>query len=341
LRQAGLHPKIIGYEFTILLKEAEEMSVLIKDIHKNFGEKSVLSGISLDIGRQNFALLGPNGAGKTTLISIISGLIKADSGEVEVCGMSPKKHLQEIRQRIGLVTQETEVYEYLTAKENLEFHAKFYGVPATQVKPKVDEMLALAHLENRANDRVGTFSSGMKRRLALVRAMLHDPDILIFDEPTLGVDVQNRNEIWNRILELKGKKTIFINTNYMDEADRLSDICGIIDGGKLIALDTAENLKISDSRGILLTAMIEIDESKINDLAAKLKNYSKKAEIEKDRFSGLYHVQIPAHKKPNVLLTDIISIFGDVESLAIKDIQVKVPTLEDVFISLTGKNLRD
>ena len=317
------------------------MSITLQDIHKNYDGMPVLSGVSLSIGKQNFALLGPNGAGKTTLVSIICGLIRADSGDILVNGLNPKDHLQEIRRKIGLVTQETEVYEYLTAKENLEFHARFYGVPKAQEKQRVQEMLELAHLESRANDRVGTFSGGMKRRLALVRAMLHDPDILILDGPTLGVDVQNRNEIWNRILDLRGKKTVFINTNYMDEAERLSDLCGIIDGGKLIALDTAENLKISHAHGIQLTAVIGVDEARAPELQQALARYAEQAEMRKDPMTGLYSVRVPAHAKPNVLLTDIITIFNGVESLSVKDVQVKVPTLEDVFITLTGKKLRD
>lgn len=317
------------------------MSVIVSDIHKSFENRKVLSGISLAIGKQNFALLGPNGAGKTTLISIICGLVKYDSGDVSVCGLNPKDNLQEMRRHIGLVTQETQIYEYLTAKENLEFHAKFYGVPSSQIKRKVAEMLELSHLENRANDRVATFSGGMKRRLALVRAMLHDPDVLILDEPTLGVDVQNRNEIWNRILELRGEKTVFINTNYMDEADRLSNVCAIIDGGKVIALDTPENLKINNSGGIQLTAEIELESAQYPELEKTLTAYSHSSSIAFDSFSNRYHVTIPAHKKSNILLTDVIAIFNQVSSLVIKDIQVKVPTLEDVFIALTGKKLRD
>lgn len=317
------------------------MSVMVSNVYKSFKDREVLSGISLNIDKQIFALLGPNGAGKTTLISIICGLLKPDSGDISVCGLKPEDNLQEMRRHIGLVTQETRIYEYLTAKENLEFHAKFYGVPSTQVKSKVNEMLELAHLENRANDRVSTFSGGMKRRLALVRAMLHDPDILILDEPTLGVDVQNRNEIWNRILELRGEKTVFINTNYMDEADKLSDMCAIIDGGNVVALDTAENLKISNSTGIQLNAEIAIEASDYAALEKEIKRYSDSSTIDFDKFSGTYRVVIPAHVKPNILLTDIVTIFNQVNSLVIKDIQVKVPTLEDVFIVLTGKKLRD
>lgn len=189
------------------------MSIVISNLSKSFGERRVLDGISLNIGKQNFTLLGPNGAGKTTLVNIICGLLKYDSGTINVCGINPQTHIHEVRKKIGLVTQDTSIYNYLTARENLDFHANFYGVPKKKVKSKVNEALELAQLEERANDLVGTFSGGMKRRLALVRAMLHDPEIIVLDEPTLGVDVQNRNEIWNKILEMKGKKTVFINTN--------------------------------------------------------------------------------------------------------------------------------
>ena len=317
------------------------MSIVVSHISKSFKERKVLDNISLSIENQNFAFLGPNGAGKTTLINIICGLLKCDSGEVTVCGFNSKSQLQEVRKRIGLVTQDTSIYDYLTARENLEFHANFYGVPSKNIKSKVNEMLELAHLENRANDRAGTFSGGMKRRLALVRAMLHDPEILILDEPTLGVDVQNRNEIWNKILELKGKKTIFINTNYMDEADKLSDMCAIIDGGKLVALDTPENLKIIHSDGVQLTSEIEIKQNDYSSLETKLKAYSSEAVISEDKLTKRYLISIPAKKKSNILLTEVVGLFSEIDSLVIKDLQVRVPTLDDVFIKLTGKKLRD
>lgn len=317
------------------------MSVVVSNLIKSFGERNVLNKISFDIGKQNFALLGPNGAGKTTLVNIICGLLRYESGEVSVCGLNPKTQMQEVRKHIGLVTQETSIYDYLTAKENLEFHANFYGVPGKNTKSKVNEMLELAHLENRANDLVGTFSGGMKRRLALVRAMLHDPEILILDEPTLGVDVQNRNEIWNKILEMKGKKTIFINTNYMDEADKLSDMCAIIDGGSIVAMDAPENLKTVYSDGVHLTADIEIDQNNYIQLETKLKQYSPDVTITEEKSAKIYQISIPAKKKANILLTEVTGIFNETEGIIIKDLQIRVPTLDDVFIKLTGKNLRD
>ena len=274
-------------------------------------------------------------------MSIICGLDKYDSGKISVCGFDPSKQIQEVRKRIGLVTQDTSIYDYLTAKENLEFHANFYGVPRKSVKRKVGEALELAQLENRANDLVGTFSGGMKRRLALVRAMLHDPEIIILDEPTLGVDVQNRNEIWSKILEMKGKKTIFINTNYMDEADRLSDLCAVIDGGRLIAMDTPENLKTHYSDGVHLTAEIEIAGTGFAQLQTKLKNYSPDTVITEETTADRYRIFIPAKKKANVLLTEVAEIFNETDGIVMKDLQVRVPTLDDVFLKLTGRKLRD
>ncbi len=317
------------------------MSVFVSDLCKSFGKRKVLDHISFDIGKQDFTLLGPNGAGKTTLVNIICGLLKYDSGKIRVCGFDPGTQTQEVRKRIGLVTQDTAIYDYLTARENLEFHANFYGVPQNSVKHKVNEALELAQLESRANDLVGTFSGGMKRRLALVRAMLHDPEILILDEPTLGVDVQNRNEIWNKILEMKGKKTVFINTNYMDEADSLSDMCAVIDGGKVVAMDTPENLKTSYSDGVQLTAEIEAGPTEFIQLKTKLKNYSSDTVIVENRVENLYQISIPAKKKANILLTEVAEIFNETKGVTIKDLQIRVPTLDDVFIKLTGKKLRD
>ncbi|HOO28636.1 MAG TPA: ABC transporter ATP-binding protein, partial [Lachnospiraceae bacterium] len=272
------------------------MSIVVSEVCKSFGERKVLDKLSFEIGKQNFTLLGPNGAGKTTLVNMICGLLKYDSGKISVCGFDPKTEEQEVRKRIGLVTQDTSIYNYLTAKENLEFHANFYGVPKNSVKSRVDEALALAQLEGRANDLVGTFSGGMKRRLALVRAMLHDPEIMILDEPTLGVDVQNRNEIWNKILEMRGKKTIFINTNYMDEADSLSDICAVIDGGRVVAMDTPENLKTGYSDGVKLTAEVKISKEEFPELRTKLKNYCADTKITEAAFENGYRISVPAKK---------------------------------------------
>ncbi|MHA2332208.1 MAG: ABC transporter ATP-binding protein [Candidatus Hodarchaeales archaeon] len=317
------------------------MVISIINLTKRFGERTVIDNLSLEIDKEIFSLLGPNGAGKTTLVNIICGLLKREGGDVSVIGLDPDKQAGAIRKRIGLVTQETALYEYLSAKENLEFHARFYGVPKTQRKARIKEALELVQLEDRANDRVSTYSGGMKRRLALVRSLLHDPEIIILDEPTLGIDVQNRNEIWNRILELGEEKTILVNTNYMDEADRLADRCAIIDQGKLIALDTPKKLKAKHAGGVRLEARLSLEKKDLKSLQSRLSKVSAGVRFEELDSEGHYHVVLPAQKQPNQLLTEVSQIFKDFYAVTLEDLSLRVPTLDDVFLELTGSKLRD
>ncbi|MFW9997017.1 MAG: ABC transporter ATP-binding protein [Candidatus Odinarchaeota archaeon] len=317
------------------------MVISIKSLNKRFGERVVLDNLSLEIGNEIFCLLGPNGAGKTTLVNILCGLLKRDSGNVSVAGLDPANQAGAIRKRIGLVTQETALYEYLSAKENLEFHARFYSVPRTKRKTRIKQALELAQLEDRANDRVSTYSGGMKRRLALVRALIHDPEIIILDEPTLGIDVQNRNEIWNRILELGEEKTILVNTNYMDEADRLADRCAIIDQGKLVALDDPVKLKVKHAGGVRLEARLSLEKKELEPLQSRLSGVSAGVRFEELQPDGHYHVVMPAQKQPNQLLTEVSQVFKEFTAIKLEDLSLRVPTLDDVFLELTGSKLRD
>lgn len=188
-------------------------------------------------------LLGPNGSGKTTLVNVLTGLLSPTSGDIDVLGLDPRKNRTALLRRIALVPQETAVYPELTARENLTFHARYYGVPTGQVTQRVDEALTLVQLDRRANDRAGTFSGGMQRRLALGKALMMEPDLLMLDEPTLGVDVQSREAIWARIRETAGAgKAVLLTTNYMEEAQQLGDHVVIIDGGKNVAAGTLEEL---------------------------------------------------------------------------------------------------
>jgi ABC-2 type transport system ATP-binding protein len=317
------------------------MSVVIQHLKKSFAQRQVLKDISLEINKEIFALLGPNGSGKTTLVNILCGLLKKDNGSVSIDGFDPFKTPAQARRKIGLVPQETALYEFLTAKENLDFHARFYGVPRSQRKNRIDEMLELAQLLDRAKDMVHTFSGGMKRRLALVRSLLHDPDIIILDEPTLGVDVQNRNDIWNKIKQIKKQKTVLINTNYMDEADRLADRCAIIDNGNIITVDSPENLKLKHAGGVELEARVQATKTEITHLETKLLGISDTLKITKEPSSDIHLIKMPATKEPNQLLTDVAQVFKETGRIVIKSLQVRVPTLDDVFLELTGKKLRD
>lgn len=188
-------------------------------------------------------LLGPNGSGKTTLINVLTGLLSPTSGVLNVLGLSPRHNRTELLRRVAVVPQETALYPELTARENLTFHARYYGVPHNQQRHRVAETLELVQLRQRADDRVGTFSGGMQRRLALGKALMMAPDLLMLDEPTLGVDVQSREAIWTRITDTADKgRGVLLTTNYMEEAQRLGDRIVIIDGGQNVAAGTLKEL---------------------------------------------------------------------------------------------------
>ena len=191
-----------------------------------------------------FGLLGPNGSGKTTSINIVSGLSKPTFGQIKVLGYEITQNTHAVHAALGAVPQETALYEELTAWTNMTIHADLYGVRRSEREQRIADMLNLVQLYERRDNRVSTFSGGMKRRLALARALLHDPKLLYLDEPTLGVDVQSRRALWDYILDLKKKgKTILLTTNYLEEANALCDRLAILDHGRLVALDTPSNLK--------------------------------------------------------------------------------------------------
>lgn len=320
------------------------MSIKIENLTKKFDKRIVIDDLSFNIDKGIFCLVGPNGAGKTTFVNILCGFIKRNSGNVLIFGNDPDKNINFIRKKIGLVTQETALYEYLTAKENLKFHARFYGIPRSKRKKKIEEALTLAQLEDRANDLVNTFSGGMKRRLALVRSLMHDPDLIILDEPTLGIDVQNRNEIWNRILKLKEDKTVLVNTNYMDEADKLADIIAIIDNGKLVEIGKPSDLKMKFAGGTRLEATILSNKEKISSLENDLRNISPELQFKiiNERINKTeYQFTLPANKAANELLTEASQIFKVHTSVELLNVNIRVPTLDDVFLELTGSRLRD
>src|SRR5579872_611669 len=212
---------------------------------KTFGKFQAIDHLTLTVRKgEIFGLLGPNGSGKTTTINMISGLMRPTSGEVRVMGFDVRHQTRQVRRILGAVPQETALYEELTAWTNMDFHADLFGIPRGEKKERIMKLLELVQLYDRRDSRVGTFSGGMKRRLALARALLHDPQLIYLDEPTLGVDVQARRAIWDYILSLRDQgKTVLITTNYLEEAQALCERLAIIDHGKLIAVDTPEHLK--------------------------------------------------------------------------------------------------
>jgi len=278
-----------------------------------------------------FGLLGPNGAGKTTTINLITGMLARHGGEIQVLGYDPQTQARQVRQRIGLAPQETNVYLDLSAQDNLWHHAALYCADLADAPARIEALLRLMNLWERRKDPVRTFSGGMKRRLVLARVLLHDPDIILFDEPTLGVDVQGRHVLWEHIKEQQARgKTFVVSTNNMAEADALCDRLAIIDHGKAIALDTPENLKSGLGRDIVTlrtTPAIEAPEQ---------------------LFAGL-DMQAYTRLQPDDLrleVQDAEAIVGELVTRItaahrLESIRIARPSLDDVFLHHTGHALRD
>jgi len=214
------------------------------DLWKSYGETAAVAGISLRAAAgQIVGLLGPNGAGKTTTVSMITGLTAPDRGSVHVDGMALGETANEAKRKLGLVPQEIALYEELGAEANLRLMGALYGIEGKLLDERVDAALALVGLADRAGDKPSTFSGGMKRRLNIACALVHDPDVLLLDEPTVGVDPQSRNAIFENLESLRDRgKALVYTTHYMEEAERLCDYIVIVDHGKVVASDTRENL---------------------------------------------------------------------------------------------------
>jgi ABC-2 type transport system ATP-binding protein len=313
---------------------ADKGIIEIKNLVKKFGDFTALDGIDLSIKEgEIFGLLGPNGAGKTTIINVMLGLLKQTSGTVYINGLDNLKNIEKIKQSIGMMTQETVVEPELTARQNIRLFAELYHVPNNIITKTVNGALEEADLVKFADVKAGTFSGGMKRRLELVKSMVHDPKILILDEPTTGLDIQNRSQLWERIKQLnKEGMTIILTTQYLEEADFLCGRIAIIDHGKIKAMGTASELKALVGTGNVLEIIAKLND--VNDIVKILKKHGLDPEVKGDKITA-------------ILTKDTTKIFNKVSN-AIEDEKINVlaisthlPTLDDVFIKLTGSQIRD
>jgi ABC-2 type transport system ATP-binding protein len=299
------------------------------NLNKIFGGLVAVDNLNLGIKKgELFALLGPNGAGKTTTISMLCCLLKPSAGSASVMGHDITREPYEVKKLIGVAPQETTLSVHLTPMENLELIAGLHGLPRAKAKKWSKLMLETMGLEQRAKDQVRKFSGGMKRRLSIAMALIHDPQVLVLDEPTLGLDPQSRRTVWEYIARLKGEKTILLTTHYMEEADSLADRIGIIDAGKIVALGTPLELKTS---GLDVRTMV-----------VKGWNISQNAVMNLQRRYADVKVE-----GGTLLITDTHLEFSDLvarlhsEGISLRSVYFKEPTLEDVFIRLTGKELRE
>lgn len=307
--------------------------IKINQISKSFGSFQTLKSLSLEVKKGEFySLLGPNGAGKTTCINIISNILSASSGEVIIDGLNSASNSSEIKKRIGVVPQEIALYEDLSAVENLKFWGKINQVASYHLKSRIDEILKFLDLYEQRNKKISAYSGGMKRRINIAAALLHEPEVLLMDEPTVGIDPQSRlftYEIFEK-LHQQGK-TIFYTSHNMEEVERLSDRIGIIDHGQLIAEGSLNELK----------EKLKMEET----LLIKTKNSITNKTFENiiDQFPGAInqeHQLLVSSKNANQDLAQLLKTFDNLD-IEISSIEVQKVNLEMVFLKLTGKKLRE
>src|SRR5580693_4372419 len=243
----------------------------VKGLEKSFGDFKAVKGISFDVAKgERFAFLGPNGAGKSTTIKMLTTLLHPSSGMISIDGHDPTGEADAVRHSFGIVFQDPSVDEDLTAWENMEFHGVLYAVPVKLRRQRIDELLKFVELYDRKDNYVREFSGGMKRRLEIARGLLHHPKIIFLDEPTLGLDPQTRNSMWEYLHKLNKEEgvTVFFTTHYMEEADRNADRIAIIDHGQIIAMGSGEELKKQTSTESLEDAFLKLTGSAIREEGA-------------------------------------------------------------------------
>jgi ABC-2 type transport system ATP-binding protein len=314
----------------------EETVIEAKNLTKQFKQVLAVDNVSFAVKKgEIFGLLGPNGAGKSTTIRMLTTLTKPTDGKAFVNGYDVVKEAKMVRKNIGLVSEKTILYDRLTAMENLMFFARLNNLDTTEAKKRSERLLEMVEMTEWKNARVGSFSTGMKQRINVIRSLLHDPEIIFLDEPTLGLDPQTTRSIREFIRDLNEQgKTIVLTTHIMVEADNLSDRIAIIDHGKIAAMDTSKNLK----------RMIDDDETRIIDLdipnitKQMLSTINELSCVEKVFNKSLEEIRI--YMNCDDPLEMLITLLKE-SNIPVKGIKTVEPTLEDVFIKLTGHEIRD
>jgi ABC-2 type transport system ATP-binding protein len=311
-----------------LLENAIETSQLTR----KFNGLVAVDSLTISVQRgEVFGLLGPNGAGKTTTISMLCTILKPTSGYAKVNGFDIVKQDTQVRKSIGIVFQDPSIDDRMTGRENLYMHANLYGVPTSEQKPRIDKVLKLVELEDRANDLLRTYSGGMRRRLEIARGLIHYPRVLFLDEPTIGLDPQTREHIWSYIEELRKTHdiTMVLTTHYMEEADRLSDRIAIMDYGKIVASDTPSGLKETLEGDVITVKTREAD--KLSSLLVGTSGILKTS-----AFDDRLEVTVRGGK---VLLPRIVETAAN-NDVFVESVSLREPNLEDVFLHYTGRAIR-
>lgn len=310
------------------------MTVELNSVVKRYDGKLAVDHISLNIReREIFGLLGPNGAGKSTTIKMIMGLLKANSGAISVLGQDINKNSREIKQHLGLVPQDLALYDSIGARENVSFFGSLYGLRGRKLQEAVDEALSFVGLQDRQKEKPKKFSGGMKRRLNIACAIVHQPKIIIMDEPTVGIDPQSRNHILESVRELNRRgATVIYTSHYMEEVETLCQRVGIMDHGRLIGLGTKGELKKEANQEQKI--VVEATDIRFNTIEQIKMIQGVVSVIHRENIIEILT------RNAQQLLQDILFVLVR-ENTMIRNISLQEPDLESVFLSLTGRTLRD
>jgi ABC-2 type transport system ATP-binding protein len=322
----------------------------VKDLVKKYGDLTAVKGISFEIQKgEIFSLLGPNGAGKTTTISMISGLLEPTSGDASIGGFSITRQPLEAKRLLGVVPQEIALYPTLSARQNLEFFGRMYGLKGKDLTRRIDAMLDFVELSDRQSDRIETFSGGMKRRINIAAGLLHEPQVIYMDEPTVGIDPQSRRRILDTVKQLREQRgiTVLYTTHLMEEAQELSDRVGIIDHGEIIALGTPgdlilqvgeqDRLIFKVGKTVVSNSILERIHSSVEGVTHAIYDPPGLEGENKTNVSGLMVVNAKRGRKAMPFILRLTDEAG----LPVESVEVHEPDLEAVFLHLTGRALRD
>jgi len=310
------------------MHESAALDIEVEELTKTFGDIPAVSGVSFEVARgETFGFLGPNGAGKSTTISLLCTLLRPTGGRASVAGFDVVGDAAEVRRHIGLVFQDSTLDDYLTAAENLSFHAELYAVPRREQADRIRTVLEIVELWDRRDSVVKTFSGGMRRRLEIARGLLHTPRVLFLDEPTIGLDPQTRRHIWTYIDEVRRTEgtTIFLTTHYLDEAE-ICDRIAIIDHGVIVADDSPDALKASVARDRV--------ELTVDDPALAVTRLEERFGIAATRAGDEVVCHVESGEE---LVPRLVSELG----LPVRSVRLSRPTLDDVFLSYTGRMIRE
>jgi ABC-2 type transport system ATP-binding protein len=312
----------------------ETQALSVSDLRKSYGEHQAVRGISFSIPKgEVFGLLGPNGAGKSTTISMLVGLSQPTGGKILVEGMEFQDHLDTVKGRLGFVPQDLALYPTLTARDNLTFFGQLYGLRGKTLKAKVDQVLEMVQLSDRADEPLTSYSGGMKRRVNLAAGLLHEPDILFLDEPTVGVDPQSRNAIFESVEALnRAGLTIIYTTHYMEEAERLCQRVAIMDHGQIIAMDTPANLIRSLGAGMI---RLEIADGLVGQVQTQSRQLASVRSI--TQHDHRLDIRSRSTQETLIQVLEITNRLG----AQVTSLEILEANLETVFLNLTGKSLRE